>query len=57
VEEAIFIQNSSSTSLSGRCPALLSGQHNRAIAERVGFGASDIDATERDGVLHLEPQA
>ena len=43
------------TSPSG--PAPLLGQHNREIAERVGFSASDIDAMERDGVLYSEPQA
>jgi len=43
------------TSPSG--PAPLLGQHNREIAERVGFSASDIDAMGRDGVLYSEPQA
>ena len=27
------------------------------LPERVAFGASHIDATERDGVLYPEPQA
>jgi crotonobetainyl-CoA:carnitine CoA-transferase CaiB-like acyl-CoA transferase len=30
------------------------GQHNREIAESVGFSASEIDAMERDGVLYAE---
>jgi crotonobetainyl-CoA:carnitine CoA-transferase CaiB-like acyl-CoA transferase len=30
------------------------GQHNREIAESVGFNASEIDAMERDGVLYAE---
>jgi crotonobetainyl-CoA:carnitine CoA-transferase CaiB-like acyl-CoA transferase len=33
------------------------GQHNREIAENVGFSAAEIDAMERDGVLFAETRA
>jgi len=32
-------------------PAPLLGQHNREIAQSLGFSAQDIDAMQRDGVL------
>ena len=38
-----------------RTPAPLMGQHNRAIAERLGYSQADIDAMVRDGVLYAEP--
>ena len=34
--------------------APLMGQHNRAIATRLGYSAADIDALVRDGVLYAE---
>ena len=37
-----------------REPAPLMGQHNRKIAEELGFGAAEIEAMMRDGVLHQE---
>ncbi|WP_269500199.1 CaiB/BaiF CoA transferase family protein [Castellaniella sp. S9] len=37
-----------------REPAPLMGQHNRQIAEELGFGPADIDAMMRDGVLYQE---
>ena len=37
-----------------RSVAPLMGQHNREIATRLGFSAPEIDAMERDGVLHAE---
>ena len=40
------------TSPSG--PAPLLGQHNRAIAQGLGYSAGDIDAMFADGVLHAE---
>ena len=43
------------TSPSG--PAPLLGQHNREIAESVGYSASDIDAMEQGGVLYSEKQS
>ncbi len=38
-------------------PAPLLGQHNRAIATRLGYSDADVDAMVRDGVLHAEPAA
>jgi crotonobetainyl-CoA:carnitine CoA-transferase CaiB-like acyl-CoA transferase len=35
-------------------PAPLMGQHNRAIARSLGYGAEDIDRMEADGVLYAE---
>ena len=35
-------------------PAPLMGQHNRSIAESLGYGADDIAQLERDGVLYAE---
>jgi crotonobetainyl-CoA:carnitine CoA-transferase CaiB-like acyl-CoA transferase len=40
---------------SPRGPAPLLGQHNREIAERLGYGKADVDAMVRDGVLYAEP--
>ena len=37
--------------------APLLGQHNREIAESVGYSASDIDAMEQGGVLYSEKQS
>ena len=37
-----------------RSVAPLMGQHNREIAANLGFSAPEIDAMERDGVLHAE---
>src|SRR5690606_5666351 len=37
-----------------REPAPLMGQHNRQIAEELGFAPADIDAMVRDGVLYQE---
>jgi crotonobetainyl-CoA:carnitine CoA-transferase CaiB-like acyl-CoA transferase len=37
-----------------RSVAPLMGQHNRQIAAKLGFTAAEIDAMERDGVLHAE---
>jgi len=37
-----------------REPAPLMGQHNRRIAAELGFGAADIEAMVRDGVLYQE---
>ena len=37
-----------------KVPAPLLGQHNREIASELGFGAADIDAMVRDGVLYAE---
>ena len=34
--------------------APLLGQHNRAIAAKLGYSAGDIDAMVRDGVLYAE---
>jgi crotonobetainyl-CoA:carnitine CoA-transferase CaiB-like acyl-CoA transferase len=39
---------------SPRSVAPLLGQHNRTIAAELGYGASDIDAMVRDGVLYAE---
>jgi crotonobetainyl-CoA:carnitine CoA-transferase CaiB-like acyl-CoA transferase len=36
-------------------PAPLLGQHNRAIAAGLGYGAADIDTLVADGVLYAEP--
>ena len=33
------------------------GQHNREIAASLGYGAAEIEAMERDGVLYAEPAA
>ena len=33
------------------------GQHNRAIAEELGYGAAEIDALQADGVLYQETVA
>lgn len=35
-------------------PAPLMGQHNRAIARSLGYGAEDIDRLVAEGVLHAE---
>jgi crotonobetainyl-CoA:carnitine CoA-transferase CaiB-like acyl-CoA transferase len=40
---------------SPRCPAPLIGQHNRVIAEGLGYSAAEVDAMERDGILYAEP--
>jgi crotonobetainyl-CoA:carnitine CoA-transferase CaiB-like acyl-CoA transferase len=40
---------------SPRSPAPLMGQHNRDVAEGLGYAAADIDAMVRDGVLYAEP--
>lgn len=40
-----------------RRPAPLMGQHNREIATELGYGAADIDAMVRDGVLYAEEAA
>lgn len=37
-----------------KTPAPLLGQHNREVAEQLGFGTADIDAMVRDGVLYAE---
>jgi len=37
-----------------RSVAPLMGQHNRQIAAKLGFTATEIDAMEKDGVLHAE---
>ena len=37
-----------------RSVAPLMGQHNRQIAAKLGFTAAEIDAMEKDGVLHAE---
>ena len=39
---------------SPKCAAPLLGQHNRAIAAKLGYAAADIDAMARDGVLYAE---
>jgi crotonobetainyl-CoA:carnitine CoA-transferase CaiB-like acyl-CoA transferase len=38
-----------------RSPAPLLGQHNREIAERLGYAQETIDAMVSDGVLYAEP--
>lgn len=38
-----------------RSPAPFIGQHNREIAERLGYHDADVDAMVRDGVLYAEP--
>jgi crotonobetainyl-CoA:carnitine CoA-transferase CaiB-like acyl-CoA transferase len=38
-----------------RCPAPLMGQHNRKIAEHLGYAAADVETMVRDGVLYAEP--
>jgi crotonobetainyl-CoA:carnitine CoA-transferase CaiB-like acyl-CoA transferase len=43
------------TSPQSVAPAM--GQHNREIAESVGYSADDIDAMERDGVLYAPEEA
>ena len=40
---------------SPRCPAPLLGQHNRRIAEELGYSGDEVDAMVRDGVLYAEP--
>jgi crotonobetainyl-CoA:carnitine CoA-transferase CaiB-like acyl-CoA transferase len=40
-----------------RSVAPLLGQHNREIAASTGLSEAQIDALERDGVLHAEPAA
>ncbi len=40
---------------SPRSPAPLMGQHNRAIAEALGYTPDEVDAMVRDGVLYAEP--
>ena len=40
-----------------RSVAPLMGQHNRQIAAKLGFTATEIDAMEKDGVLHAEDAA
>ena len=47
-----FRFSDSDTATPSVAPAL--GQHNREIAESVGFSASEIDAMERDGVLYAQ---
>jgi crotonobetainyl-CoA:carnitine CoA-transferase CaiB-like acyl-CoA transferase len=42
---------------SPRGPAPLMGQHNRAIAQGLGYTAEEIDTLLRDGVLYAEPAA
>ena len=37
-----------------RDPAPLMGQHNRSIAENLGYSESEIDAMVNDGVLYAE---
>ena len=37
-----------------QCIAPAMGQHNLEIAESVGFSACEMDAMERDGVLHAQ---
>ena len=44
----------SESDTSPRSIAPLLGQHNRAIAKRLGYSAEEIDALIRDGVLHAE---
>ncbi len=39
---------------SPRSAAPLLGQHNRAVAEDLGYSSADIDAMVRDGVLYAE---
>jgi len=39
---------------SPRSTAPLLGQHNRAIAARLGYAEADIEAMVRDGVLYAE---
>ena len=33
------------------------GEHNREIAEELGFAAAEIDAMQREGVLYAEAAA
>jgi crotonobetainyl-CoA:carnitine CoA-transferase CaiB-like acyl-CoA transferase len=40
---------------SPRSPAPLLGEHNRSIAEGLGYADADIDAMVRDGVFYAEP--
>jgi crotonobetainyl-CoA:carnitine CoA-transferase CaiB-like acyl-CoA transferase len=40
---------------SPRSPAPLMGQHNRAIAEGLGYTRDEVTAMARDGVLYAEP--
>ena len=42
---------------SPRSSAPLLGQHNREIAERLGYGEAEVDAMVRDGVLYAEAAA
>ncbi len=42
---------------SPRGPAPLMGQHNRDVATGLGYSPAEIDAMERDGVLHAEAAA
>lgn len=44
----------SESDTSPRCVAPLLGQHNREIAERLGYSHSQINAMIRDGVLYAE---
>jgi crotonobetainyl-CoA:carnitine CoA-transferase CaiB-like acyl-CoA transferase len=44
----------SDSDTSPTCPAPLMGQHNRAIATRLGYSTAEIEAMVRDGVLHAE---
>jgi crotonobetainyl-CoA:carnitine CoA-transferase CaiB-like acyl-CoA transferase len=44
----------SDSDTSPRGPAPLMGQHNRDIAEDLGYAASEVEAMIRDGVLHAE---
>jgi crotonobetainyl-CoA:carnitine CoA-transferase CaiB-like acyl-CoA transferase len=42
---------------SPRSPAPLMGQHNREIAETLGYAPAEVDTMVRDGVLYAEPAA
>ena len=40
---------------SPRGPAPLLGQHNREVAQSLGYSENDIDTMEATGVLYAEP--